>query len=196
MPRDGWPSLFAAAFAQSRNPMALVDEHRSVVDVNAAFVRLLDVRRGSVVGRPLASLVVDGPLLTQAEWAKQIAAGRASGEAALRREDGGSVGVQWAATAEEVTGRRLVLLVALNTSRWGGSFRRQDRSPAASELSPREIEIVRLVAAGSTAGEIADDLRLSHHTVRTHVRNAMDKLGARSRAHLVAQALGRGHALL
>ena len=40
-----------------------------------------------------------------------------------------------------------------------------------------------------------DELLIAHDTVRTHVRNAMTKLGARSRAHLVAKALGEGHAL-
>ena len=40
--------------------------------------------------------------------------------------------------------------------------------------------------------EIADELHLSHDTVRTHIRNAMAKTGARSRAHLVAKALGEG----
>lgn len=38
-------------------------------------------------------------------------------------------------------------------------------------------------------------LHISHHTVRTHVRNAMIKLGVRSRAQLVARALGDGIAL-
>jgi DNA-binding CsgD family transcriptional regulator len=54
---------------------------------------------------------------------------------------------------------------------------------------------VRHVARGSTGPEIADELSISHDTVRTHVRNAMTKVGARSRAHLVAKALGDGHAL-
>jgi DNA-binding CsgD family transcriptional regulator len=62
-------------------------------------------------------------------------------------------------------------------------------------LSRREHEIVGLVAAGSTGPEIADELQIAHDTVRTHVRNAMTKLGARSRAHLVAKALGDGIAL-
>ena len=53
---------------------------------------------------------------------------------------------------------------------------------------------MRLVAAGQTGPEIADHLHISHATVRTHVRNAMAKVGARSRAHLVAKALGDGHA--
>ena len=46
-----------------------------------------------------------------------------------------------------------------------------------------------------TGPESADELHISHDTVRKHVRNAMTKLGARSRAHLVAKALGEGHAL-
>ena len=106
------------------------------------------------------------------------------------------VAVQWAACAEVVTGRRLVLFVALTTSRWGRHFRRPDSpEPEPRALTPREREIVRLVAAGSTGPEIADELGIAHETVRTHVRNAMDKLGARSRAHLVAKAIGEGHVL-
>ena len=48
------------------------------------------------------------------------------------------------------------------------------------------------MALGGTAREIADELQISHDTVRTHVRNAMEKLHARSRAHLVAEALADG----
>jgi DNA-binding CsgD family transcriptional regulator len=46
---------------------------------------------------------------------------------------------------------------------------------------------------GATGREIPEELQIAHDTVRTHVRNAMDRLGARSRAHLVAKALGGGH---
>jgi DNA-binding CsgD family transcriptional regulator len=51
---------------------------------------------------------------------------------------------------------------------------------------------VRLVALGMTGREIAAELHIAHHTVRTHLRNAMLKTGARSRAHLVAKALADG----
>ena len=60
------------------------------------------------------------------------------------------------------------------------------------QLSKREQEIVRLIALGSTGPEIADELQIAHNTVRTHIRNSMTKLRARSRAHLVANALGHG----
>jgi DNA-binding NarL/FixJ family response regulator len=117
-------------------------------------------------------------------------------DAKLRCADGSVVAAQFAATVEVVTGEQLVLAVALTTSRWGDRFRRHPSTPAtAPALSPREVEVVRLVAHGSTGPEIADELLISHDTVRTHVRNAMTKTGARSRAHLVAKALGEGHAL-
>ncbi len=51
------------------------------------------------------------------------------------------------------------------------------------------------MALGNTGPEIADELQIAHDTVRTHVRNAMAKTDARSRAHLVAKALGEGLAL-
>jgi DNA-binding NarL/FixJ family response regulator len=74
--------------------------------------------------------------------------------------------------------------VALSVSRCGARCRRDlscERPPR--ERSEREREVVH------------EELQISHETVRTHVRNAIDKLGARSRAHLVARALAEGHVL-
>jgi DNA-binding NarL/FixJ family response regulator len=65
-------------------------------------------------------------------------------------------------------------------------------SPTSKPLTLREREVVQLVALGLSGPEIADELHIAHDTVRTHVRNAMAKCGARSRAHLVAKALGDG----
>ena len=87
-----------------------------------------------------------------------------------------------------------MLFVALNASRWGSHFRPQrNHDSNAAKLSEREREVVRLVAQGQTGKEIAAELGIAHETVRTHVRNAMTKLNARSRAHLVAKALGEPH---
>jgi PAS domain S-box-containing protein len=197
MARDGWSALFTAAFKQSKNPMALVDDGRTVVDVNPAIVRLLGRSRDEVLGAHLWDYVAGGPLVTSAQWTAALAAGRFHGEAELVCANGRQVGVQWAGATEVATGQRLVLFVALSTSRWGGSFRRSvviDHSPG--ELSPRELEIVRLIAHGESGPEIASELHIAHDTVRTHVRNAMKKVGARSRAHLVAKVLGEGHALV
>ena len=59
-------------------------------------------------------------------------------------------------------------------------------------LSPREREILELLSQGLSGEEAAKRLVLSSETVRTHVRNAMSKLGAATRVHAVALALQRG----
>jgi PAS domain S-box-containing protein len=194
---DGWSSLFASAFAHSRSAMLLVDERRHVVSVNDACLRLLGRTRRAVIGERLWTFVADGPLKSEREWMSMLAQGRFSGEVDLLRPDGTPVAVQWGASTEIVTGQRLVLFVCLGTSRWGRRFRREPPpGEPDDELTAREREIVRLVALGGTAREIGDELHISHDTVRTHVRNAMEKLHARSRAHLVAKALAQGLVLL
>jgi DNA-binding CsgD family transcriptional regulator len=55
--------------------------------------------------------------------------------------------------------------------------------------TPREREVLALLAAGATDEQIAEMLELSPATVQTHVRNAKAKLGARTRAQAVAMAL-------
>jgi ATP/maltotriose-dependent transcriptional regulator MalT len=55
-------------------------------------------------------------------------------------------------------------------------------------LTPRELEVLRLVAEGLTDGDIAARLVLSKHTVHRHLQNAYAKLGCSSRAAAVAKA--------
>lgn len=187
---SGWPGLFGSAFRQSRNAMLLLDERRLVVDANGAMWSLIGRTPAALRGHPVAGIVDDGPLATEAEWQSWMAAGRFDGVATLIHADGTPITVQWAATTERATGLRLTLVVALHTSRWGQHFRRSpDGRTEPRALSKREREIVRLIALGATGPEIASELGIGHETVRTHVSNAMDKLHARSRAHLVAKAL-------
>jgi len=173
--------------------MALVDGQRRHVDANGAYVSLLGYARSAIIGKPVYNFIAGGPLATPAEWEAMMASGRFTGETELVTADGSHVAVQWAATTEIVTGRYLVLFVGLSTSRWGARFRRVEAVPSErGTLTAREHEVVRLVALGRTGPEIADELVIAHDTVRTHVRNAMSKTGARSRAHLVAKVLGDG----
>jgi DNA-binding CsgD family transcriptional regulator len=55
-------------------------------------------------------------------------------------------------------------------------------------LSAREVEVLRHVARGATNVEIALQLGMSPNTVRTHVQNALTKLGVATRAAAVARA--------
>ena len=63
---------------------------------------------------------------------------------------------------------------------------------APTPLSPREVEIVRLVAEGKIAKEIASTLDLSTHTVYTHRKNIMRKLQLSSSSELVLYAVQNG----
>jgi DNA-binding CsgD family transcriptional regulator len=61
------------------------------------------------------------------------------------------------------------------------------RGAAAKQLTEREQEIVRLIAAGASNPEIAQQLFLSRKTVERHVSNVLRKTGARNRAELAAR---------
>jgi PAS domain S-box-containing protein len=177
--------------------MALLDDERRHVDVNGPYLKMLGYRRDELIGHPVYELVIGGPLATESEWKAALRSGSFTGEANVRRADGSPVSVQWAATTEVVTGKRFALFVVLSSSRWGASFRRSPQLERLTQmpLTKRELEVIRLVALGATGREIADELQVTHATIRTHARNAMIKTGARSRAQLVAKALAEGLAL-
>jgi len=64
--------------------------------------------------------------------------------------------------------------------------------PAVDPLTERELEVLRLVARGSSNRQIADDLVLSEGTVRTHVSNILSKLHLASRTQATLFALREG----
>jgi len=68
-------------------------------------------------------------------------------------------------------------------------LRRHSDRPA---LTPREAEILRLIAAGKSLPEISKELYLGLTTVKTHVQHLYDKLGVSDRAAAVASAMRRG----
>ena len=63
-------------------------------------------------------------------------------------------------------------------------------------LSPRELEILRLSALGQTTKEIAASMGIRERTVKWHVTNILQKLGAASRTAAVAAAIERGELAL
>src|SRR5262245_65133727 len=63
---------------------------------------------------------------------------------------------------------------------------------ASDELTEREIDVLRDVAAGNANKIVADHLGISEETVKAHVRNILAKLGANDRTHAVTIAVKRG----
>lgn len=72
------------------------------------------------------------------------------------------------------------------------SFRKLDLGQSDPYLTPKEIEILNWVREGKTNWEIAQIQGVSERTVKFHVRNILQKLGANSRAHAVSIALELG----
>jgi len=59
-------------------------------------------------------------------------------------------------------------------------------------LTPKELEVLRLIAAGNANKEIAAQLSVTEETVKSRVKNVLDKLGANDRTHAVTIGLKRG----
>jgi DNA-binding CsgD family transcriptional regulator len=83
---------------------------------------------------------------------------------------------------------------AFVTGRAGDESRRGRPAPPAegAPLSPRELEVVALVAAGDSNAEIAHRLGISINTVERHVGNVYRKIDARGRADATAWAIRNG----
>jgi PAS domain S-box-containing protein len=79
------------------------------------------------------------------------------------------------------------LAEAVRTNLTSGNHHGQQRRTRT--LSPREREVLALLARGLTGEQIAERLVLSPETVRTHIRNAREKLGASTRVEAVTMAL-------
>lgn len=66
-------------------------------------------------------------------------------------------------------------------------------SPGSADLSPRENQVMRLIAAGHTNAEMAAELGISVRTVEMHRERVLQKLSLSSRADIVRYAVDRGY---
>ena len=185
---SGWERLFWLVFERTANPIVLLDEARRIVDLNAASVALLGGTREELIGTSLRDRL--GPSERERadeEWRDFLRTGEYDGERDLVKADGEEVHVEFAARLADVGGQRLAIFVAIA----GGEPEPLAIARGAAELglTERESEVVTLIAMGLDTGDIAAELHISPETVRTHVRNAMGKLGVHTRAQLVAVVL-------
>ncbi len=192
---------FWSVFDRSHIPMALIDRDRSYLAINHAAEELFQYPREDVIGERAGRTTLDlDPATLEAEWKELERNGEFYGERVLEAKGGRPIRVSYAAHATELDGRWVALVVTLSAQLDPGGAELIKASPPPSAeagrvhggLSPRETEIVRQVALGRSTPEIAKDLGLSPATVRSHVRNAMVKTGAHTRAQLVALVLGDG----
>jgi PAS domain S-box-containing protein len=187
--QDGYARVFWMAFRRSANAMFLVDLDRRIVAVNAAGERLAGRSADALAGERFTTLLdepADAP--DDDAWRAQVRRGESFGRRVLRRPDGSTRVIEYAMRAARAGGSVLVLGVCLRE-------RAASRLPPAHEpapLSAREQDVVRRIALGEVTADICGGLHIAEDTVRAHVRNAMAKTGARTRAQLIAIALTEG----
>ena len=168
--------------------MLVVDDERRYVDANAAACAMLEMPRAEILRRRIDDFAPPEARGKLAEsWRAFLRDGASKETFEFTLPSGRRVRADSSGVANVGPGRHLAILVPLRDP--GPSARPPD---LARPLSQREREVLRLLALGGDGPQIAAQLVLSPATVRTHVNNAMRKLGARTRAHAIALALRDG----
>ena len=191
-----------AVFRHSTNPMLLADDRRVYVDANEAASQLLGIPRESIIGMRIDDLTPSGNHDAMEDvWRAFLAAGSLAGVFELEGAGGRRVLVDYNATANILPGCHLSIFVAVpdddtrNTppsAVLGHDERSGGPTRGAGVLTPREREVLERLALGRTGSEAARELGISPETVRVHVRNAMRRLGARTRVQAIGLALAAG----
>ncbi len=183
----GWERLFWLVFEQTSNPVVLLDDERRITEVNDAALALFGGARDQLVGMSIVDSIRPAAREPAArEWEQFLKSGEYSGTRALIRADGSEVQIDFAARIAVVGGRRLAIYVAVGDD---PTCLPSAALAGALPLTEREREVVTLIALGRETAQIAEELHISPETVRSHVRNAMSRLGAHTRAQLVAIVL-------
>jgi DNA-binding CsgD family transcriptional regulator len=179
--------------------MALIDRDRCFVAANDASIALYQHPREEVIGTRAGSSTVESYRQTSDDdWERLLATNELYGERVIEHPGGKLMRVSFAAHGTSVSGQWLALFVTLSAQLEPegtpliGSPGIPAPSEAGSKLTRRELEVVRQVALGASTRRIAAELYLSPATIRSHVRNAMVKTNAHTRAQLVAIVLGEG----
>jgi DNA-binding CsgD family transcriptional regulator len=185
------------------------DAGDNVVYANRAASELLGVGRDELRGsselpEPCECLTDSGEALDDESWPgpDALRTGRPQRPRVMgiKRPDGG---VRWVRASARPIGRSVLTSLqdvtalrraeedaAALASRLNGNGNGNGSSRGV--LSPRERQVVELLAAGLTGEEVAERLGISPATVRVHIRNATGKLGASTRTQAVAIAVARG----
>jgi DNA-binding CsgD family transcriptional regulator len=182
--------------------MLIADDQRRWVTGNIAACDLLGIPREEIPWRTMDDFTAPSERKRlEEQWGAFLASGGAEGWYQLYVPDRGPVPVEFSATANVLPARHLSVFIPpdeASATQARNMAREPIWAPVAVEgngrlqLSEREREVMTLVASGLQSGEIAERLFLSPETVKSHVHNALGKLGAHTRAHAVAIALVTG----
>jgi PAS domain S-box-containing protein len=175
-------------------PMIVTDGDRRFLDANEMACAVLGVSREELLTRRLDDFTAgEGGFDVERFWQLFLEEGRVNGSYPVKRLDGQVRAVVYAATAKVVPGRHMGIFSPGGN---GAAVVEPVARNGRSKLTPREREILQMIADGLTDREIAGRLTLSPATARTHARNLIGKLGAHTRAQAVAVAIRHGEITL
>jgi PAS domain S-box-containing protein len=193
------PAAVPAQFA-----ILVVDDDRRCLEVNLAACRLLGLPRTAALGRTVDDFLTPGMRKRLDHvWRAFREGGGHAGPFELNSQAAEAHEVNLSVVANVLPGRHLLIVTTTDarvdeTEATRQPLPEQSRSSRVNSRfgrggpTPREREVLTMLAAGATDDQIAEMLELSPATVQTHVRNAKAKLGARTRAQAVAMALQHG----
>jgi PAS domain S-box-containing protein len=174
-------------------PAYLVDRHGRIRWLNAAFLSLL----GDVRGRLLSSLAApDHVQRSREQLARKLVGGRSRTDFEIDVIDrnGGRTPISVSSVPVR-HGRDVVGVFGVATLRpRPGAAARGEEPEREPSLTPRQHEVLTLLADGASTEDVAATLGLSDETVRNHIRQLLRRLGVHSRLAAVAHA--RRHGLL
>ena len=191
------------AFERSGRPMLIADDHRRWVTGNAAASQLLGITRDEIPWSTMDDVTPPSEQSRLAEqWKKFLGSGGAEGVYELFVRGREAVPVEFGAVAHVQPSRHLAVFMPLEpeievpqtTALIGGPAWTAivEDTEGRSALTKREREVMTLIAAGGHSSDVAGELSVSAETIKSHVQNALSKLGAHTRAHAVAIALVTG----
>lgn len=190
---------FWSSFENSQVPMCLVDRNRLVVASSDAACRLFGTSREQSIGSYAGRQILDeDPGVGDKLWEQLRGTNEVLAETLVAHADGRSLRVSYAGHGTIIDGHwhALMVVLAVRCEPEGEELLHTDAGASStgmqSTLTSRERDVIRRVAQGANSRQIASELCVSEATVRTHVRNAMLKTNARTRAQLVAIVLGDG----
>jgi PAS domain S-box-containing protein len=197
------------AFAKAADGAMIADSHGRVLLWNRAAERMLGWTPNEAVGRTCCE-VLEGRSVEARRVGRQgcpVMAAAGQGEAVeafdLRAQSktGREVTLNVSTLAIPMEGNgglivhlfRDVATRAVAAPRPGAEVAlRPESTNGTSPLTPRELEVLRLLATGANTKTAADKLRVSPATIRNHVQNLLGKLGVHSRLQAVAHATSYG----
>lgn len=180
--------------------MLMADDQRRWVNGNAAAAELLGIPREDIPWHRMDDFTPLGARhRLEAQWAGFLSRGAAEGWYQLWvASRGAAPPFEFSATANVLPSRHLAVFIPPDEPALGSSelaaapWSLLSDDGSAPKLTRREREVMTLLAAGLQGGEIAERLVLAPETIKSHVQNALAKLGRRTRAGGVALALTSG----